>query len=282
MPMKIAATAAIHASGDDPIVFRGPFEQTLPQIAQLGYQWVELHLYDSDALDRPALWQLLKDCRLGLTSIGTGSAYERDGICLGSGDVMKRQAAVRRLEGHMKTAAPCGAVVIIGLIAGRVADDCLGRRDLFIQNLVAGLKECCELAEKYEVQLVFEVMNRFESDYATNINEALKLLELVGSDRLSLHLDTVHLNIEEDHIYEAILSAAGKVGHMHVADNNRYYPGHAHYNFNETLTALREIGYEGALALETHNLPSTEISARKSIEYLSHLLRQVNGEYVDQ
>ena len=84
-------------------------------------------------------------------------------------------------------------------------------------------------------------MNRFESDYGTTIREASWLLRAVGSDRLKLHLDTVHLNIEEDDIGKAIESAGSAVCHVHVADNNRWYPGHAHYNFTETLTALHRV-----------------------------------------
>ena len=45
------------------------------------------------------------------------------------------------------------------------------------------------------------------------------------------------------------------------------------YNFEETIQALKDIGYAGALALETNNLPSTQVSARKSLEYLRRLLQ---------
>ena len=81
------------------------------------------------------------------------------------------------------------------------------------------------------------------------------------------------MNIEEADIKEAIRGARGFISHVHVADNDRYYPGHAHYNFEETIQALKDIGYAGALALETNNLPSTQVSARKSLEYLRRLLQ---------
>ena len=84
MSMTIAATASTAAGGDDPILFRGPFEETIPQMAALGYRAVELHIYDSDQIDRERLYRLLAENQVVLTSIGTGSAYERDGICLGS------------------------------------------------------------------------------------------------------------------------------------------------------------------------------------------------------
>ena len=77
MSMTIAATASISAGGDDPILFRGPFEETIPQMAALGYRAVELHIYDSDQIDRKQLYRLLVENHVVLTSIGTGSAYVR-------------------------------------------------------------------------------------------------------------------------------------------------------------------------------------------------------------
>lgn len=275
MSMKIAATAGITACGDDPILFRGPFEETIPQMAKLGFDAVELHIYDSDEIDREALYRLLKENHMVLTSIGTGSAYERDGICLGSSDPDNRKAAIRRLSGHMKTASVDHGVVIVGLIAGRITD-CGQDLEAFKRNLTESLKICAKEAEHFGVTLGFEVMNRFESDYGTTIKEASDLLLAVGSPYLGLHLDTVHLNIEEDNIGEAIRSAAGKVCHVHVADNNRWYPGHAHYDFKETLAALSAIGYDGALALEITNFPDTATAAEKSLSYLKAILEPLS------
>lgn len=271
MTMKIAATASETAGGDDPILFRGPFEETIPTMARLGYRAAELHIYDSDRIGRDRVFRLLEENGVELVSIGTGSAYERDRICLGSASQEKREEAIRRLEGHMKTAAPSHGIVIVGLIAGRV-EDCGGDKEQFVRNLSESLKICGSLAEKYGVYLGFEIMNRFESDCGTNIEEGKKLLSLVGSERIKLHIDTVHLNIEEDDIGAAIRQAKGEIIHVHMADNNRWYPGHAHIDFKEVLKALRDIDYDGALALETVNFPDTETAARKSLSYLKGIL----------
>ena len=58
--MQIATTASTGASGDDPIVFRGPFEKTIPQMAKLGYEAVELHIMIQTRYDRDACIQIVR------------------------------------------------------------------------------------------------------------------------------------------------------------------------------------------------------------------------------
>ena len=80
------------------------------------------------------------------------------------------------------------------------------------------------------------------------------------------------MNIEESDIKKSIQSAKGKICHVHVADNDRWYPGHAHYNFAETFSALHDIGYKGALALETRPLPDSSYAGKRSLEFLNAFL----------
>lgn len=63
------------------------------------------------------------------------------------------------------------------------------------------------------------------------------------------------MNIEESDIKKSIQSAKGKICHVHVADNDRWFVGHGHYDFAETLGALKEIGYTGAVSVESFGFP---------------------------
>lgn len=108
-----------------------------------------------------------------------------------------------------------------------------------------------EEAGKYQVySWGLEVINRYESDVINTVKEGLEFLEMVGSPWLQLHLDTYHMNIEESDIKKSIQSAKGKICHVHVADNDRWFVGHGHYDFAETLGALKEIGYTGAVSVD--------------------------------
>lgn len=87
------------------------------------------------------------------------------------------------------------------------------------------MEACIKEAERLGVLLAFEVIDRFESDWLNTVDEGLKLLDSFGSDALSLHLDTFHMNIEEPDCAESIRKAGKRIGHVHVADSDRWYPG---------------------------------------------------------
>lgn len=254
-----------------PVIFRGPWEECFSKIASLGYDGAEVHIHDSSCIDRKELKRKLDQAGLKLTSIGTGTAYGWDHLSLTSADGYVRQQAVDRLKEHILTAADYDhAVVIVGLIRGKVAE-CEGRAE-YEARLLAGLKECADYGARYGVVLGVELLNRYECDYANNIDEGLEMLDQVGSPNLQLHLDTYHMNIEEGDIRKAILKAAGRIGHVHIADNDRWYAGHGHYDFKETVEALREAGYDYALAVESLYYPDPETSASHTYEVLKNLI----------
>ena len=103
--------------------------------------------------------------------------------------------------GHIRFGSETGAVVIIGLMKGRKRLRRSGKYDAYFRT---GMEACIKEAERLGVLLAFEVIDRFESDWLNTVDEGLKLLDSFGSDALSLHLDTFHMNIEEPDCAESI------------------------------------------------------------------------------
>lgn len=113
--------------------------------------------------------------------------------------------------------------------------------------LVESAQHILKKAERLHIQVVFEVLNRYENYQVVTGEEALRLIREVGSPKLDVLLDSYHMNIEEPDPVKAIKTAGEKLGVYHIADSNRQAIGNGHANLKEQLDALNEIGYEGRL-----------------------------------
>ena len=272
--MKLAVTGILRAREDAPLVFRGEYKDIIPKAAEIGYDAMELHIHDSLEVDRPKLKLIFDENGMKLSSIGTGSAYAQDGLNLASDNPNVRKRAIKRILDHIVTAKDYDAVVIIGLIKGLVSE--CRNLNSYNLNLKHSLTECLSIAEEKKVILGLEILNRYESENLNSIEEGLAFINEMGSDYLQLHLDTYHMNIEERNCAESIYKAKGKIGHVHIADSDRWYAGHGHYDFKETIKALKEVGYERALSVESFQYPTPEKSAKYSYEYLKGILDSIN------
>lgn len=273
--MIIAATGSLQAGPNTPVIYRGNFEHIFPMMKEDGYQGVELHLPDSRKIDRNQLQRLLKQNQLVLTSIGTGSAYGKWHWNIADHNKEIRENAIACLKEHMITVSPYHGIIILGSMQGRFAD--AGSKEAFIYHMENSLYQLDRLAEEYDVTVGYEIMNHYESDFLFRICDGIQFIETHSFKRIGLHIDTVHMNIDECDLGNAIRMAGCWVKHVHIADNDRYYPGHGHINFREILQGLKDIRYSGALALETFSRPDMRTCGRKSMEYLRFLMEEVYG-----
>ncbi len=261
------------------LLYEGDLERSLASIARIGYRHVELHLRDTDIPGRKRVWDLLKRYRLNLTSIGTGRAYEDWHYNLVDRDAAVRKRCIRHLETHMQTLAPYGGMLIAGNVIGSEGDSGLTGAE-HEEMLLESLHRLDRTAGRLGVGVCVELQSRYERLILNRVSEGVDLMRKGGFSHTGLHLDTATLNIEEADIGKAILAARGLLFHVHVADNDRCYPGHGHYNFPETLSALKEVGYGGALAIEAEPFPTAEEAAARSLVYLKEALSRI-GEPAD-
>jgi D-psicose/D-tagatose/L-ribulose 3-epimerase len=112
------------------------------------------------------------------------------------------------------------------------------------------LKEIVKTAEDYGILYCLEVVNRFEHYLINTAAEGLALIGEVGSPNLRLLLDTFHMNIEEDSLSQAILSAGSLLGHFHAGEPNRKLPGMGRMPWQEIARALKQVDYQGVISME--------------------------------
>jgi sugar phosphate isomerase/epimerase len=86
--------------------------------------------------------------------------------------------------------------------------------------------------------LVLECMNRCAMDYLNRVEEVAGLIDRIGAGNLEAHVDTFHMNIEQESTKLALLQYRDYIGHVHFADNNRRYPGAGMIDLESVLRSL--------------------------------------------
>jgi D-psicose/D-tagatose/L-ribulose 3-epimerase len=123
------------------------------------------------------------------------------------------------------------------------------------------MKEASKAAEDHQVQFNVEVVNRFEHYLLNTCSQALDYVRQVGSPNVKIHLDTFHMNIEEESIRHAVEIAGDYLGHVHIGENNRTPPGMGtgHIPWDELIRSLRKIQYENYIVMEPFTTPGGEV-----------------------
>ena len=233
-------------SSFDPAAWRDAFAR----VAAAGYDGVELAITDPRLLGRSTVAEALEAEGLRLLSITTGQAAGLEGLSLSAADDGVRHRSIERIQAHMAFAEPFGAVVIVGSLRGADGDP---------DRLEESLRAC---AATNDVSLALEPLNRYESRLLNTVESALETIDRVGQENLGLLFDTFHANIEESDVAGAIEAAGAHLMHVHLADSNRWIPGHGHFEFRDVWPALTQIGYARSMVLEPLPRPNAEALLR--------------------
>ena len=268
--MKLSIVLSTQQTHFQAATFTGGLETNLNQIAALGYQGVELAIRDPKFVDLDVLDGLTHKNTLQVPAIGTGQAWNEEGLSFTDPDNAIRQAAIERIKSHVTVATRFKAVIIIGLVRGIINPGV--EHGQAMDWLFEALQECSQAAAKFGVRLALEPINRYETTLINTVEQGLNLIERVEADNFGLLLDTFHMNIEEPQIEESIRMCGERIFHFHVADSNRWYPGAGHINFKTILDALYGTGYQGFVSGEFMPIPDVETAARENIAFMKRIM----------
>ena len=119
------------------------------------------------------------------------------------------------------------------------------------KNSVEAIAETAEIAEAAGVNLVLELVNRFETNLLNTTAQGMKFIAETGNDHVQLHMDTFHMQMEEADLGAAIRLAHEKIGYFHIGESNRGYLGDGTIHWEPVFDALVEIGYDGDVVFES-------------------------------
>lgn len=214
------------------------------------FDTIEVHIPSPDLVDRVKLKEYLIEKGMSASSIGTGLAVAYEGLTITSSDKSIRKKAIQRLKDQCELGAYLNCPVVIGSMRGRITAE--QSYDAVDTLMVEACKEIMDFAQPRGVDVVIEAIDRSETNYLKTADEVLELIDKVNCDNLKVHLDTFHMNIEELDWAQPVLQCGHRLGHVHIADNTRLYPGSGMIDFLPFLKALRDIQYDRSLVLEIY------------------------------
>lgn len=148
---------------------------------------------------------------------------------------------------------------------GRTGAYTVVEREAQLVQIAEALKPLCAKAEAADVLLAIEPLNRFETDCINTLDQAVSVIDRVGSPALKIHIDTFHMNIEEEDSAEAIRQAAKHIGHVHASASHRGLLGKDQVDWKGVLNVLNEIGYDGDIVIESFSENNQVIAKAASV-----------------
>jgi len=234
----------------------------LPKVADMGFDGVEIPIFDPATVDIPYTKTVLRDT--GLHPIAcTIMGPDRDPI---NEDAAIRENGKRYLKAGIEITAALGGDLFIGPMYSTVGKLVgRGRNAQEWRWCVDGLGEVAEFAQQRGVTLAIEPLNRFETYFINIAADAVKLVKEINNPFLKVHLDTFHMNIEEKNHAQAILDTGQLLHHVHCCENDRGTPGTGLVNWEAVFQALAKINYDRWLVIESFTPAVKEIAAATAI-----------------
>jgi sugar phosphate isomerase/epimerase len=270
MAVKVSVTVCLipEAKGG-PFVLWDDLPAAVRLASELGFDAVELFPPEPDALDPKAVKALLAEHKLSVSAVGSGAGWVRHKLSLTHPDPSHRSRARDFARSMIDFASALNAPVIIGSMQGRWGDGV--SKDSALGHLAEALSELGNHATSRGQALLYEPLNRYETNLINTIDEGVQFLRGRSIRGVKLMADLFHMNIEEADIGAAIRAGGNHIRHVHFADSNRRPAGFGHTDFNAVVAAVREIGYDGYFAAEAFPYPSPEEAARQTVRRFREL-----------
>ncbi len=240
-------------------------EALLPKIERLGFDLVEIPIAEVDLIDYDRTSELLEEHDLG-ASVCAVIGPDRDFIDRSNEE--KRKNIRNYLRGCIEAAETVGADRVAGPIyssVGRLWRSTDAEREQNTKRLVGELRELAGYAGDHGVTLCLEPINRYETSFINTVQQGKEVVERVGHPNCGMLLDTFHMNIEEKHVPAAIRDAGEHIQHFHASGNDRGTPGSGHLPWPEIGSALRDVGYDGKVVIESFTPQVESIAKAASI-----------------
>ena len=223
-------------------------ETCLSQVSKIGYDVMELPLLNPDALDTNFVSKAYEKFNIEPT-VSLGLSFKTD---IASEDQDRVNAGQELLLKALQKTIDVGSSNLCGVIHSALQKNDAPKTKKGYENSLSVIRDLAEKANQNNVTLSLEVVNRYETNIMNTAEDALNYLNDLNMPNVKIHMDTYHMNIEEDNFIDPIKNIGkNKLGMFHIGENHRGYLGSGHINFKEAFTGLKEIEYSGIVTFES-------------------------------
>jgi len=238
------------------VYFNYPLQEAIRRLHKFGYQGIEVwggrpHAYRHDLDDEMDEIVTLLD-RLEMKVPNFIPAQFRYPSILCSLNETVRRDSVRYIQDAIDNALKLGAPYV-SLCPGMT---------LYGEDPEAGwaqvrksIMELLDYTEGKDIVLLIEPAHRFETTLILTVEDGLRMIDEIGSERLGILLDTGHANVNGEDLAEVVRALKDVPFHIHIDDNHgdsdgHLIPGQGNIDFAPFAQALSEIGYRGFVSAE--------------------------------
>jgi D-psicose/D-tagatose/L-ribulose 3-epimerase len=216
------------------------------QAAEIGFELIEVLMFDPATLDREATRRAIRETGLGLR-LGMALGPEAD---ISSDDSTTARRGEQTVALALEIAADLGAPGVSGICYAAFNSYSAAQTPRQVDQVAAALSRLDRRAGELGLGLGVEPVNRYESYMVNTLDQASALIEQAGARHMFVHMDTFHMNIEEPDMAAAIARNASRLGYAHVADSHRGALGTGNFDLQGYFRALAAAGYDGDLTFE--------------------------------
>ena len=226
---------------------RASVEHAVAKTKETGFDLIEFSLHDSVNLDVAHAREQLESAGIGV-ACSRGLAFDAD---VSSDDLAVVDRGAKLLHDSLRITAELGGTHFTGALYSALGKYGHPLTEAGRRNVVSVLRDLAKEAQDRQMTLGLEVCNRYETNVINTARDALALADDIGQDNVKIHLDTYHMNIEEDDFVRPVHEVGDRLGYVHIGENHRGYVGAGHLDFLSFFHALADIGYTGPITFES-------------------------------
>jgi D-psicose/D-tagatose/L-ribulose 3-epimerase len=215
--------------------------------AAAGFDLIEVPILDPFGIDTSMTRRLLEEHGLA-AACSMGLPPHAD---VASEDINVQTEGKKLLTRAVEVAEELGAEALCGVLYSRLAKYPAPLSDRSRAHVIDAMQHLASEASAAGVAVNLEVVNRYETNVVNTAAAMLELIDETGADNLKIHLDTYHMNIEEDGFVDPVEQVGDRLGYVHVGESHRGYLGSGTIDFDSFFAAVRATGYEGYVTFES-------------------------------